>query len=327
MKCLFSLILSLSPLVASSQVKINKQQHFPRTVPAGNYSGITALGDDRYAVVSDKSEKDGFFVFHIVIDSLTGRIRQIDNEGFRATDSPNRDQEGIAYFPLKNTVFISGESDNRILEYSLDGNNTTRYTGRSLAVPEIFKTATANYGFESLSYNANTHRFWTTTESTLPADGAQAVPQKPVANKLRIQSFDDNLQPADQYFYEMDMPEATKRPAMYAMGVSELCAMDDGSLLVLEREFYVSKSKLGSFVSCKIYRIEPSAKLVGHLLPKRLLASFRTKLTLLGHGIANYEGMCLGPRLKDGRHVLILLSDSQNQYKGVLKDWFKTIIF
>lgn len=327
MKYFFSLALLLCPLITSSQVKINKQQHFPKTVPAGNYSGITALGDDRYAVVSDKSEKDGFFVFHIVVDSLTGRIRAIDNEGFRATDSPNRDQEGIAYFPQKKTVFISGEADNRILEYTLDNKNYTRYTGRSLAIPEIFKTATANYGFESLSYNAKTHRFWTTTESTLPADGTQAIPQKPVANKLRIQSFDDNLQPVEQYFYEMDMPEAKKRPAMYAMGVSELCAMDDGGLLVLEREFYVSQSKLGSFVSCKIYRVEPSAQFVGKLLPKRLLVSFRTRLTLFGHGIANYEGMCLGPRLKDGRQTLILVSDSQDQYKGVLKDWFKTIVF
>jgi hypothetical protein len=36
--------------------------------------------------------------------------------------------------------------------------------------------------------------------------------------------------------------------------------------------------------------------------------------------------MCLGPQLADGSQVLILLSDSQGQYAGVLKDWFKTIV-
>ena len=41
---------------------------------------------------------------------------------------------------------------------------------------------------------------------------------------------------------------------------------------------------------------------------------------------ANYEGMCLGPKLKNGDQVVILLSDSQDQYAGVLKDWFKTVV-
>jgi len=42
---------------------------------------------------------------------------------------------------------------------------------------------------------------------------------------------------------------------------------------------------------------------------------------------ANYEGMCLGPKLQDGRQVLILISDSQNQQYGILRDWLKTIMF
>ena len=37
-------------------VRENAQKTFPKTVAAGNYSGITHLHDDIYAVVSDKSE-------------------------------------------------------------------------------------------------------------------------------------------------------------------------------------------------------------------------------------------------------------------------------
>ena len=33
-----------------------------------------------------------------------------------------------------------------------------------------------------------------------------------------------------------------------------------------------------------------------------------------------------GPRLADGRQLLVLVADSQNQYKGVFKDWFKTVV-
>ena len=39
-------------------------------------------------------------------------------------------------------------------------------------------------------------------------------------------------------------------------------------------------------------------------------------ITVLGaseSGIANYEGMCLGPKLPDGRQVIILCADSQGR--------------
>lgn len=120
------------------------------------------------------------------------------------------------------------------------------------------------------------------------------------------------------------------------MGVSEVATLDNGRLLILEREFFVPKTKLGAVVQCKLYEITPSKEyeipLDGKIneqtkiLPKRLIHSFKTKLQLFKNSIANYEGMCVGPKLKDGSTVLILVSDSQNQYAGVLKDWFKTIV-
>lgn len=305
-------------------VKVNKQQSFGSAIPAGDYSGITPIGNDRYAVVSDKSAEDGYFVFHIDIDSLSGTIVSVRNEGFRSAGTPNRDQEGIAFVPERNTVFISGEADNRIREYEIG--DSGRHTGRELQVPDVFKTATANYGFESITYNAATHRFWTTTESTLPQDGQQATATNGVSNRLRLQSFNDSLQPTEQYFYEMDAPTANRAAANYALGVSELLAEDDGSLLVLEREFYVSPKKLGSFVNCKIYEVSPNASLAGTLLPKTLLTEFRTKLTLTSFALANYEGMCFAPPLANGNRILLLVSDSQSRYAGVLKDWFKTIV-
>ena len=59
---------------------------------------------------------------------------------------------------------------------------------------------------------------------------------------------------------------------------------------------------------------------------KELLYSWKTSLTLLKRSFANYEGMCLGPKLVDGSQVLLLVSDSQNQAHGVLRDWFRSII-
>ena len=130
-----------------------KPQRFHKVLPAGNYSGITALGKDRYAVVSDKSEEDGFFVLHIVIDSIKGRISRLENEGFRSCGLAGRDLEGICYRPSTNTIFISGEQDNEVYEYALDGQRT----GRRLDMPAMFKEADHNYGLESLAYDTKRH--------------------------------------------------------------------------------------------------------------------------------------------------------------------------
>ena len=64
----------LSMMAQDSLVIERKQQSFPTQIPAGNYSGITYLGNEQYAVVSDKSDTDGFFLFQISLDSISGKM-------------------------------------------------------------------------------------------------------------------------------------------------------------------------------------------------------------------------------------------------------------
>lgn len=77
-------------------IRINPQHTFPLSVKAGNYSGITYLGNNEYLVVDDKSASDGFHLFTIEIDSLTGNILYVSNHGFVSSGMANRDGEGIA---------------------------------------------------------------------------------------------------------------------------------------------------------------------------------------------------------------------------------------
>ena len=128
----------------------------------------------------------------------------------------------------------------------------------------VTQGASRKYGLEALTYNAQTHRFWTVSESTLKGDGEQATPENGAKNKLRLLTFDDSLTLKGQYFYEMDAPEAELASSQYAMGVSALAALDNGQLLVLEREFCVAPSKIGSTVQCRIYRVTPTA---GDIMP------------------------------------------------------------
>ena len=322
---------ALLPLAVTAQdikkelkAELRTQVEFPATVPAGNYCGITWLGGNEYAVVCDKARADGFFIFHINIDPDTGVISHAYNNEFRSSGYANRDMEGIAFMPKDTTIFISGEGDNRIKEYEL---KTGKYTGRELNVPDSLRQSAPNYGFESLTYNAKQRHFWTVSESTLPIDGKPSSLKNKHQNVLRLLCFDDSsLDMVGMYAYLMDYPEATAESSNgYCHGVSDLCALDDGRVLVMERELFVPPLRIGAWVNNKIYVVDPTEKMTGKFIEKKLLVEFKTKFTGFKNTFANFEGMCLGPKLNDGRQTLVLICDSQNQLKK-LKDWIMTIV-
>ncbi len=296
---------------AQDRVVLNKQRSFHSTIPAGNYSGITWLGGNQYAVVNDKALESGFHLFTIDIDSVTGNIRHASENGFRSSGMPVRDEEGIAFFPQDSTLFISGEKDNEILEYAMSG----ILTGRKLQMPSVFKKVKKNKGLEALTYQSQTGMFYTIPEEPLTGDSLS-----------RLQCFDNDLRPSGYWLYQIDHKSSRTREGTHTVGVPALAAMPDGRLLVMEREVFKAKKNIGSYIYNKVYVVSPAKENEGQLLEKELLVSFTTKINLTARSFANYEGMCLGPRLADGRQVVVLICDSQNQYKGFLKDWLRTIV-
>ena len=131
-----------------------------------------------------------------------------------------------------------------------------------------------------------------------------------------------HLDEEKQYPYLIDEPleDISKPDQRHAYGVSELTALSDGTLLVLEREVYIRPLYLNSWVMNKLFRIKPGNP------QKQFVAGWRTWLRLGDMDFADYEGMCEGPLLPHGRRVIVLCADSQNQAKGVLKDYFRTIV-
>ena len=320
---LIGMLLLLAPLTLLAQeAMLHKQRAFPKTVPAGNYSGIAWLGGTKYAIANDKSPTAGYYLMTIETDSITGDLLMIREDTFLTSGLPNRDEEGICYMPQTQTVFVSGEKDQEILEYNLQG----QLTGRKLNIPEVFKTAYSNGGFEALTYQVATQRFWTTSENTLKADGEIPTIDRKIRNHLRLQSFDDDLQPKEQYWYESDSTVIRKRKGRSILGVSGLAALEDGRIVVLEREMYFPKKQIGSYALVKLYLVDPTQQQPGEVLKKTLLTEFRTKVNLTRRSFANYEGICVGPKLSDGRQLLVLVCDSQNQYRGMMRDWFRTVI-
>lgn len=302
-------------------------------IPAGNYSGIAWIGGNRYALVSDKQDKNGWYEIAIDFDVSKGDIKSLQLIAFHASTAIGesiRDAEGIIYNPSTETVFVSAESDQQVLELDMNGNAT----GRRLAVPAELATNKifGNYGFEALAYDELTHTYWTTTEQSLQMDanGSASGYGNAVPSRHRLLAFDENLNLKAQWPYITDAPTVSASPKQYAFGIPELTALPDGSLLVMEREFFVADTYLGSFVVNKLYQVrpeyiaqctfdvpltevEPSA-----FLPKTKIAEWKTNLSLLSQDISNYEGMCLAPALPDGRLPLLVVCDSQNRYGNSL---------
>ena len=307
----------LAQPVKLSQVSMNTVTDF---VGSGEYSGITWLGGTHYAVVHDKLGGGGllFFNIHLREDGTVAFVGKTQPKG---TKGPGRDCEGVAYVPSTRTLFVSAEADQSIREFDLQGEPT----GRQLAVPSEMgvDNITRNKGFEALTYNARTHRFWTVTEGPLLSDGGEA------SLLLRLQSFGEDLNPSARYTYLMDAPEVSAEKAAgasaYVHGVPAMAALDNGTLLVLEREVYVPgsglKDKLSeSFTTTKVFAVTPVAGSGSVALPKTLLVSFDTSAL---SSFANYEGMCVGPALPDGRQSLFLIPDSQNGASGLTQEYIR----
>ena len=372
---ILTIFLGFSLLAGAQDWKVvreNPQKAFPKTVAAGNYSGIAHLHDDIYAVVSDKSDSALYFNFRIQVNPKTGELEKVENLGFtERTDGTLNDgkpwlgqEKGFDHEAIvkvsDSTLVIASEGYCRLKEYPI---LPTSADAAKVGYPQNLWESRwpssdfyPNYNFESLAFDSVHQYLWTIPESTLRKDGQPATPQNGLANRLRLMRLnwgkmkeDSNKEEYSEqvsskkdsrymttYAYQMDQPSTHKKADIYVMGVSELCALPDGQLLVLEREAFIPKIKIGAFCKCKLYLINPlnseefsmKEKFSSDtpFLKKRLLTEWKTGLSLSKRSFANYEGMCLGPKLEDGSQVIILLSDSQDQYAGVLKDWFKTIV-
>lgn len=324
--------LSVNAQTSTMTIRENPALSLKKFVPKGSYSGITRISGNTYAVVSDSEELDGFFKFNIELDPETGAIRTVENIGYYNAETANRDNECVAYNPRRNTIYVGGERNNSIVEYTIEGKPTGQ---RSV---NLIPNTRQNLGMESLCYDAKYDLIWAMTEGTLITDndGNYTTDVNGVAHMLRLTAFDTNFNKIRELAYRMDSPTNLKAASRYTMGVSDITVLDDGRILVLEREAYVPKVKYGSWVNCKLYLVDPqNAASVGskealkadsQFMDKTLIWSCNTQMSLNGLNWANYEGMCLGPKLSDGSQVIILISDSQNRYNGLLKDWMKTLV-
>ena len=280
------------------------------TYGAEQISGITYAGGNLFYAIDDTDNK--LYPIRLNINRSTGELAQADiTIEAGVVMSGGNDMEGCAFDPCSGRVWISQETGALIREFDPSTGTLTR----SAPVPAVQKNYNGNYSLEALTISGDGKTMWTANEEALKVDGLLAT--NSVGSVVRLTRFTrdsvhDNWTANGEWAYETQ-PIGTAKDSHTRSGVSGLCALPDGTLLVLERRCYQ-----GGFFpdfNIKIYQVNFSgATDVSSFSSLKNATYTKTNKAQLftftdTSDMPNYEGICLGPRLNDGSCVIVLITD------------------
>ena len=275
--------------------KISPIGEFVRPRVPEELSGITYVDGDSYYAVSD--DGSGIWPMQIGLDRATGVITNcVMGRNVRV----GKDNEGIAWNPQNRTVFVTDEASHAISEI----NPETGQLVAEVRLPEHQRKRRSNRGLESLTLSPGGEFLWTANEEALAGDGDRSNEQKGTVVRLtRFRRQGDTTWTHDgEWAYLTDAIGGGNTRRMRS-GVSDLCVLEDGTLLVLERE--LSRKGVDPSYRARLYAVRlarEGAIDVERPIAKKLLFGADT-------GTANYEGVCLGPVLGNGDRTLVMVSD------------------
>ena len=302
---------------AFASVSMSKVREY--TFSIDGCGGITYAGDGHFYVLQDHDSDNKSRVYPVDINIVqsSGAISSLTiHTGDSFRPGTNGDSEGIAFDPGSGCLWISDEATPTIKEFLTSG-----MAQRSAPVPslqQLYKRA--NKSLESLTISGDGLTMWTANEEALTCDGPASQGDSSVMTLVRLVRYSRSSllspwTPSGQWVYRCDQCCPSLISSYKQSGLSGMCALPDGSLLMLERE--VSTSTWGR---CRIYRVAeteftPDKDVTN--IPSLANASYtrvgtQRLLDFEGDGrkeIIVYEGICLGPRLADGSLSVLLISD------------------
>ncbi|MEG4963768.1 esterase-like activity of phytase family protein, partial [Microcoleus sp. K4-C2] len=299
----------------------------------GGLSGLTYADTNTYYAISDGRNISGspgpsrFYTLNIPNVSavnlggvtVTG-VRQIGNPPPFGPDQS--DTEGIGL--IDNNVFVSSEgnfSPNPTIQPFI--NRFDIGTGQQnlvlpISSPKYDVSAATNIGirnnqgFESLTITPSAISLFTATENALEQDGPATSTTATIGTRSRILRYDLSTNTANgEFLYNTDPGN----------GISEMLAVDNNTLLVLER-FFNPSTLQGDL---KLYQISLTgatdiqsntgltASGVTGITPvsKTPIATAAYFLSAASPPlVGNFEGMTFGPSQTSGKRSLILVSDN-----------------
>lgn len=169
-----------------------------------------------------------------------------------------------------------------------------------------------NLGFESLGVTPDGRYLFTATENALAQDGP--VVDFGVSSLARLLRFDLAAGGAPSEFaYRVEGVRATPptATAFRINGICDLLPLGADRLVALERQFVDGVGnearlyRVSLHGATEVSAVESLAATPVEPVAKELLLDF----SRLGFRVDNLEGLAVGPRLADGRRVLLVVSD------------------
>jgi len=293
-------------------------------LPVTGLSGVTWLGEDRFAAIMDNSDR--LLLFRLAL-SPTG-VPEAASDLRVVVLGERHDYEDVAACPPRlveriaekrrargdavpaNCLLVCEEETPAIRAIDID-------TGALLGIvpiPPIAKTRRHNRGLEALAIDPDGSHIWTATEEAVPADGpGSTATTGTVVRLMRIAvPGAESAKGEAQFAYAADPPHRFVRvfTGEPLSGVTALGVLDRGRLLGLER---AAGPGLPPFFS-SIYLVETTGSPDVTDVPDGLATRDElhiTKKPLWQDALGcNVEGLCLGPTLPDGSRTLLAVADN-----------------
>ena len=326
------LLLSAAAVASADDLSIAVGKVYSRPSVPKSLSGITYAGGDLFYAVADDGTgaEGGLYECRISLGPEGTNVASfsICSTNERVKLGTASDLEGCAYDPATGWVWASDEGGRNVRAYD----PATGEQVGGVHVPYILTTHPGNFGFEALSMRGDGLALWTCNEEALVGDGARS--SHAAGTTVRLAKYSrptvrDEFALEAMYPYTTDAwTYANDYRGKARLGVAGLCALPDGSLLVLERELSFDDKMIFGVpyifrLGWKVYRVarpEAATDAKGFESLKDGTTWTGTEKTLLaeGDGISNCEGICLGPRLADGCLSVLLISDAGDGYSSAL---------
>ncbi len=281
---------------------------------SASLGGISWVSNDVYWAVTDWNPV--VWELELPVDLRSGRLSGC-NLTRLCEPQDAVDVEAIVRDPLDGSVWIADERSCRITRHDPA---TGRRTGR-VELPPLMDGIYLDLGLESLTMSGDGLVMWTCTEEALKDDGPRST--KAHGSDVRLTRLcrkgkDAPWEVAGQWVYLTDPiaggPWSISGRDMSRSGVSELCLLEDGTLLVLERE--LSKALIPR-LRCRIYEVDFTSATdvngIGSIGQANGLRRVGKRMLFETKGLSMYEGMCVGPKLADGSRLMVLVSDGDRQ--------------
>lgn len=307
--------------------------------PVGGFSGIDFdETSGRWVLVTDDRSSDApARAYDAVIEvgesgfgevSLTGTIifRQADGNSYPTIEEPGvtPDLESLRIDPRNGHLWIASEGNPslgappELAEHDADGAFV-----RAFPLPERFhftedgsRGPRPNLTVEGMCFAADGESLWVSMEGPLLQDSD--VPTTDAGASVRFLQCDRDGNELREIVYVTD-PVVRSSSGQVVAGVSEILAIDDDRLLVLERQaverlfgvpdFTVRLYEASLVGATDVRAVDALPEATYTPVTKRLLAD----LGQLGIGlVTNFEGICWGPRLANGHRSLVLVADNNH---------------